>query len=702
MLVPESPLEELAAQEPAGYAGAGLQHSEPSRASTDLVGLLRTQVRRSPEASAVVFEDADLTYRELDERVDRLAAYLSARGVRAEIPVAIILERSLDMIVAVLGVQRAGGAYVPIDPHFPTERIAFMLSDSNARITLTQERLQDRLPPHDATIVLLDGDRSAIAAAPPAASSPAAAPGQLAYIIYTSGSTGRPKGVLIEHRNVLNFLHGTADAITVRPGDTLVAVAPLVFDIAGLDIQLALTSGARLVVASRETSVNPQALIALLERSDATHLQATPSTWRMLIEAGWPGRSGMTAMSTGEALPQTLAEQLLPRVGELWNLYGPTEATYATMQRIVRDYPITIGRAMPNVSTYILDAALQPAQSGAHGELYIGGAGVTRGYLNRPELNAERFLPDPFSEGAGARMYRSGDVARFLPDGTIEYSGRADFQIKLRGYRIEPGEIETLLEERPDIRSAVVLAKERASKEDALVAYVTVAPDAGFSVTAVRRELATRLPSYMVPDVIVPLDELPINANGKVDRGALGRLALPESDERRHEREAVVRPRTALEERLTAIWEEVLGVRPIGTTDDFFALGASSLSAARLFDRISRELGAKLPLSPLFEAPTIAKLAELIEQSGGGDHVGRSLVPMQTQATGTPIFCVHGGAGTVLHFLPLAKRLGPTRPVYALQMKGLYGDAKPDFTVEQMARHYVREVKTVQPRGPYL
>jgi amino acid adenylation domain-containing protein len=672
----------------------------PYPTDRSIIALLREQVERSPQAIAVEFGDAQLTYRELDERVNRMASYLRARGVGPEVAVAVAMRRSLDMIVAVLGIQRAGGAYVPLDPDFPSDRIAFMLTDSGAVGIVTEEAVRIQLPHHAGFVVSVDQEREAIesgSAEPPPLDVVAT---QLAYVIYTSGSTGRPKGVQIEHRNLLNFLTGVRDEIKIGAGDTLLALAPLVFDIASLDIHFGLAFGARIVVASRDETRNPKALMSLIERSAATHIQATPSTFRMLLESGWEPQRNVTIMSTGEALPQALAERLLEGAGALWNLYGPTEATYVTMERIERGEPVTIGRPMPNVTTYILDSALAPVPIGVRGELYVGGAGITRGYRNRPELTGERFVTDPFAAASNARMYRTGDLARFRCDGRIEYLGRADFQVKLRGYRIEPGEIETLLEQRSDVRSAVVMIKDNPSGEQALAAYVAVEPGATFSATAIRRDLARALPVYMVPDAVVALDAFPLNANGKIDRSALAAAPFP-AISRPDNGATCVRPRTPLEEQLTAIWEDVIGVRPIGTTDDFFELGASSLVAARLFDRIARELGAKLPLSPLFIAPTIQKLAALVEQRGHA-QVGKSLVSIQTQGSGTPIFCVHGGDGTVLQLFPLAKRLGAAHPFYGLQMKGLYGDARPDLSVEQMARQYVREIRQIQPIGPYV
>lgn len=670
---------------------------QPFRSGAGMVEFLREQAARTPDAVALQCDAATLTYAELDERANRLASYLQTQGVGPHVLVGLLVERSLDMHVAVLGIQRAGAAYIPIDPGYPSDRIDFMLSDSGAALAVSQESLRAKLP-GTLRVVSLDAEREAIAvhsSAPPARYP---RPDELAYVIYTSGSTGRPKGVQIEHRQLSNFLRGMEAIVRMETGDTLVAVAPLAFDISGTDMYVPLTSGARVVVASREVAVSPKALMALMGRSGVTHMQATPSTWRMLIDAGWRGDRALKVICGGEAMPPQLAEELLERAAEVWNLYGPTEATiWATAVRLRAGDPISIGRPMANVSAYVLDEALQPVPIGVAGELFLGGAGLARGYLNRPELTAERFLPDPWG-APGARMYRTGDVTRFGADGTIEYLGRADFQVKLRGYRIELGEIEAALTAQDDVGSAVVVVREDVPGDPQLTAYVSVRSGSAPAPAALRRALVDTLPAYMIPDAVVVLDALPLNTNGKIDRS---RLPAPD---REAARDAGGKPylaaRSPLELRLAAIWEEILDIRPVGVTDDFFELGASSITAARVFDRIERELGAKLPLSPLFAAPTIERLAALI---GEGEVENRytSLVPIQPRGDKTPFFWVHGGAGTILHFHALSRALGDSQPFYGLQMQGLYGDAPPHVDVEAMAAHYIREIRTVQPRGPY-
>jgi amino acid adenylation domain-containing protein len=644
-----------------------------------LVELLRRRAAAHPDAIAVEDPREALTYAALDRAADALGAQLRARGVQPGDLVAVRVERSCRMHVAVLGIGRAGAAYLPIDPGSPEERTAFILADSGATATVTDDDTETAL-------------RSPGAVPPPLESDPA----RLLYTIYTSGSTGKPKGVLVEERSVVNLLDGFGAAIPLGPGDTLLAVVPLAFDVSVLDLYWPLTRGARIVVATREEVVNPKALIARIERSGATHMQATPSTWRMLVDAGWRGAPQLRAISGGEPLPVPLADALLARSRELWNVYGPTEATvWATMHRVrAAGEPPAIGAPIPNVGVFVIDEQVRQVPDGVIGELAIGGAGVARGYLRRPELTADRFVPNTIAPDLSDRLYRTGDLARVRADGTLECLGRLDTQVKLHGHRIELGEVEAALVALAGVAAAVAVVRTEGG-EQRMIAYVVPAPGAALGGGALRRALARSLPAYMIPSAIVLLETLPLNGNGKVDRGA-----LPPPPPRAPGDDAHVAPRTSTERRLTAIWEEVLDVRPIGVTDDFFELGATSIAAARVFDRIERELGARLPLSPLFAAPTVERLAALID-GGTAPERRSSLVAIQPHGALPPVFCVHGGAGTILHFHALARLLGAEQPFYGLQMRGLYGGAAPHFTVEAMAAHYLRELRAVQPRGPY-
>jgi amino acid adenylation domain-containing protein len=658
--------------------------------------LVEDQARATPDAVAAEFRGEHLTYAELDARANQLAHHLVTLGVGAEVLVGICLERSLEMVIGLLGILKAGGAYVPVDPAYPAERQAFMLTNSQAPVVVTQASLADGLPVEGVQMACLDRDWPTIASHPREAPAHDADPEQLAYVIYTSGSTGQPKGVQISHRALINFLITMRERPGLTSDDVLVAVTTLSFDIAGLELYLPLVTGARVVIAPSETTSDPRALAQLLEHSDATVMQATPTTWRMLADAGWHPRRGLKALCGGEALPVALADRLVELDLELWNMYGPTETTiWSTCSLIqTRGEPLTIGRPIANTTLYILDRHLQPVPPGVAGELWIGGDGLARGYRGRDDLTEERFIPHPFDPSEGARIYRTGDLARYRPDGTVDFMGRIDHQVKVRGFRIELGEIETVLARHPDVTEAVVVARGDTGAEAELAAYVI---PSGEPVAAheLRQFLGQTLPAYMIPSTVTSLDAFPLTPNGKVDR-----KALPDPTRQRSSEHEVVAPRTPLERQLVTIWERELGIREIGVTDNFFDLGVSSFTAATLFAAIEHELGGALPLGAIFSAPTIESLAALLER---GDDASRwsSLVPIQPAGSEPPIFCVHGGAGTILHLAPLARRLGTDQPFYGLQSRGLYGGSAPLRSVEEMASHYLDEMRQVHPGGPW-
>jgi amino acid adenylation domain-containing protein len=656
--------------------------------------LVATQTRATPDAVAVVCGAEQLTYAELDARANQLAHHLGRIGVGPEVLVGICVERSLEMLVGLLGILKAGGAYVPIDPAYPVERQQYMLASSQAPVILTQARLRASLPDVEAAVVCLDADWPAIAQGPSSAPEVPGDPEQLAYVIYTSGSTGRPKGVQIPHRALVNFLTTMRETPGMSATDVLVAVTTLSFDIAGLELYLPLITGARVVIAPAATAADPRALAELLTASGATVMQATPTTWRMLLDSGWAG-GGLKALCGGEALPLTLADRLVAAGVELWNMYGPTETTiWSTCARIAtRGEPLSIGRPIANTTLYILDAAMAPVPVGVAGELWIGGDGLARGYRGRPDLTEERFVPHPFDATPGARIYRTGDLARYRSDGSVMFLGRIDHQVKVRGFRIELGEIETVLGRHPAVREAVVVAR-GSDAEAELAAYVIAAGEPA-PASELRRFLGEALPAYMVPATVTTLERFPLTPNGKVDR-----QALPEPSRGRDAERELVAAATELERRLAATWERELAISPIGVTDNFFDLGVSSVVAAQLFAAIEHELGENLPLGAIFRAPTIRELAALLEAGERGSR-WTSLVPIQTHGSKPPIFCIHGGAGTILHLMPLARRLGPDQPFYALQSSGLYGGSAPIPTVEAMATHYLAEMKQVHPGGPW-
>ncbi|MBD2517741.1 amino acid adenylation domain-containing protein, partial [Nostoc sp. FACHB-973] len=576
--------------------------------------LFEEQVERTPDEIAVVFENQQLTYRELNSRANQLAHYLQSLGVGADVLVGICVERSLEMVVGLLGILKAGGAYVPLDPEYPIERLSFILKDAQLSVLLAQQGLIDKLPEHQGQLVNLDTDWQVISQFSQDNLITATQTRSLAYVIYTSGSTGQPKGVQISHNAVSNFL----SAMQQRPGitkeDILLGITTIAFDIAALEIFLPITVGASLVIARRDVTLDGRELLDLLVKSKATIMQATPATWRLLLEANYQS-SHLKVLCGGEALPWDLANQLLARSASLWNLYGPTETTIwsSVCQLESQDSLISIGRAIANTQLYILDQNLQPVPIGVPGELHIGGAGLARGYFNRPELTQEKFIPNPFDKslvkGEKSKLYKTGDLVRYLPDGNIEYLGRIDNQVKIRGFRIELGEIEAVLGQHEHVQVCCVIARVDNPGDKRLVAYIVPQPQQTPKVSELHSFLKEKLPQYMVPSFIVILESLPLTPNGKIDR-----RALPAPQPSSELSEKYVAPRTPIEEILALIWTQVLKVEVVGIHDNFFTLGGHSLLATQLISRVRTSLKVELPLRSLFAAPTIAQLSQNIQQ----------------------------------------------------------------------------------------
>jgi amino acid adenylation domain-containing protein len=612
-------------------------------------------------------------------------------GVRAGDRVGVALDRSPELLVALLAVMKAGAAYVPFDPEFPRERVEFMLKDAEAALLLTSgkyagyftgargEALLEDLPVYDTGDLEWETGTDA-----------------LAYILYTSGSTGKPKGVMVEHHSLVNLLY----SLTVLPGvdasDKVLALTTVTFDIAAVELFLPLLTGAQIVMASRETARDGRALLDLVRAEGVTLMQGTPATWKMMVNAGWNERLPIRVISCGEALPRLLADQLLARSLVCYNMYGPTETTvYSTGRQILAGRErITIGWPVMNTGVYILDGSLKPVPEGEVGEICIGGAGVARGYIGQDALTAEKFVDNPFV--AGSKMYRTGDIGLRGPDGDIAFLGRHDDQVKVRGYRIELGEVEHHLLRLEGIRDAVVLTREERPGELQLIAYVATGERvlSKGQVAAWKQELRKSLPPYMVPPLYVPVAKIPVTPSGKVDRKAL--LLTPRGSAVDGQGKP---PRTNLEKLVAEVWGMVLGLDEVDIEDDFFELGGHSLIAVEMMTILEERTGTRLPMASLFEAPTVEKLSRLLDS--GEQLSWGSLVPIKPSGTKRPLYIVHGMGLTVMVFHALAQQMDPEQPVYGIQARGLNGEEEPLHTIEEIATSYVEEILAHNPHGPY-
>ncbi|NET60393.1 MAG: amino acid adenylation domain-containing protein, partial [Symploca sp. SIO2E6] len=664
--------------------------------------LFSEQVERTPDALAVVFEEQKLTYHQLNCRANQLARYLQQFGVKPETLVGICVERSLEMVVGLLGILKAGGAYVPIDPSYPTKRVAYMLDNSQVPILLTQNHLKATLPEFQGRVLSLDSDWNAIAAESEENPIPGVIPENLIYIIYTSGSTGKPKGTMNTHKGLVNRILWMQDEYQLTPSDRILQKTPFSFDVSGWEFWWTLNMGARLVVAKPEGHKDPHYLVKLINEQQITTIHFVPSMLQIFLEN--PELQSCSSLRqvfcSGEALPIALQERFFTRLkAELHNLYGPTEAaidvTYWHCQPETQLSIVPIGRPIANTQIYIVDKHLQPVPIGIPGELHIGSAGLARGYLNRKELTSEKFIPNPFSQEAGSRLYKTGDLACYLSDGNIEYIGRIDNQVKIRGFRIELGEIEAILAEYPKVKEVVVIAREDNPGDKRLVAYI-VAGSTVPSINELPAFLKTKLPDYMVPSAFVVLESLPLTPNGKVDRRA---LPTPDASSLAN-KTSFVAPRDSLELQLAQIWSEVLGVSPIGIRDNFFDLGGYSLLAVRLMAKIEKQFGKNLSLAALFQGATVEQFAILLHQKTDTQSWS-GLVAIQSQGEKPPFFCMPGSGGNVVHFHQLSRHLGNDQPFYALQPPSLDGVSEPFRSVEEIAAYYLKAIQTFQPSDPY-
>ena len=666
--------------------------------------LFEEQVERTPDAVAVVFEEEKLTYRELNAKANQLAHTLQSLGVGADAIAGICVERSLSTIVGLLGILKAGGAYLPLDPTYPAERIADILADAGLSVLLTTEKVVERLPQSQTRVICLDTAWEAIAKESEGNLPISSTVHNLAYVIYTSGSAGKPKGVEIEHRSVLNLARAMEEAIAATSDEPLCKITlngPLFFDTSVKQI-VQLLYGRTLYIVPENIRLDSRRLLSYLQDCQIDLFDCTPSQLRLLVADGFLNSDTPPkyVLVGGEAIDEstwTALKQAKSR--QFYNLYGPTECTVdATLCALGKtgDTP-TIGRPISNTQIYILDNYLQPVPIGVPGELHIGGAGLARGYLNRPELTKQKFIPNPFSDEppGGSRLYKTGDKARYLPDGNIEFIARIDNQVKIRGFRIELGEIEATLSEHPEVREAVVIVREDIPGDKRLLAYIV--PEAEeLGAIVLRSFLKSKLPDYMVPSAFVFLEAIPLTANGKIDR-----RALPAPDtENLSESASLIPPRSNTELQLCQIWSEVLNVSPVGVTNNFFDLGGHSLLAVRLMARIESQLGIHLPLATLFTEPTIESQAQVLNaKSDVRSH--SHAVPIQGQGELPPFFCVHPVGGNVLCYAELARHLGKNQPFYGFQSPGLSGEKEPLSKIEEMATIYIEALQEIQPCGPY-
>lgn len=679
--------------------------------------LFEEQVRRRPDAVAVVAGGREWSYQQLNTQANRLARYLQTQGVVPGTFVGICLKRSAEMIAAVLGVLKAGGAYVPLDPVYPRDRLAFMLSDTKAAIVLTEEGLIDSLPEGESRYVCLDQIAPELVELDGGNLGPKSGPADLCYVIYTSGSTGRPKGVVLRHRPVVNVLDWVNTTFKVGPSDRVLFVTSLSFDLSVYDIFGILGAGASVRVADEEDLRDPSALVRILQTEPITIWDSAPATLQQLVPFFDQDRSRerreqlRLVMLSGDWIPVPLPDQVRTNFpnARVVSLGGATEAAiwsnWYPVGTVDPSWPsIPYGKPIRNARYHILDKRLQPVPVGVPGELHIGGLVLADGYLNRPELTAERFIPDPHTPQAVTastpldtpRLYKTGDLARYFPDGNIEFLGRLDQQVKVRGFRVELGEIEAVLAQHPGVREVVVKNHRDAAGHVYLTGYIVPQPTSTPDPLELTKFLQAKLPDYMVPAHFVLLDSLPLTPNGKLDRAALSppdlAVAKPEV--------VFESPANDAERALQAIWEEVLKVRPISVTDSFYDLGGHSLLAAVLMARIESRLGHRLSIEALFSSPTVRGLATLIQRKL---ELGRGcLVPLQKEGPNPPLFLIAGAGGHVFAFHQFARLLGSDQPVYGLKAVGVDGSEPPLESMKAIATRYLEEMLAARPEGPFI
>jgi aspartate racemase len=671
--------------------------------------MVEAQVARTPDASAVEHAGQRLTYRELNERANQLARFLRKRGIGHESRVGICLRRSLELPVAILAVLKAGAACVPLDPAYPKERLSYMLEDSGTPLVLAQPGLLSEVTDFDAEVVNLEPDWKAFANESSENVRSSVDPENLAYIIYTSGSTGKPRGVLLPHAGLVNHNTAAVKLFRLTNEDRMAQFASISFDIAIEEIFPTWISGGALIVREENASLAVGDFLRWVEENRVTALDLPTAYWhelvRELAESGIKLPKSLRLVIVGGEKAQSGAlatwRKLTGSRVRWVNTYGPTETSVIVTSyepEASEEIPavLPIGRPIANTKIYILNKNLQPQPVGIAGDLYVSGPGLARGYLNRPEITAEKFVQDPISSDPNARVYKTGDLARYLASGEIEFAGRTDDQVKIRGYRVELEEIEAVLGAHPGVHEVVVMARENSSGEKSLVGYLVPSREQVPTASELRTYLKQKLPSYMVPAAVVLMEAMPKTPNGKVDKRA---LPAPKDADFAATQEYVA-PTNELQEKLSKIWEVVLEKKPVGIRDNFFELGGHSLLAARLMHRIEQQLGQHLPLAALLQAPTIEQLSRMMS-GGNGAGAWSSLVALQPEGSRPPFFCIHGVGGNVVGFRDLARHLGSDQPFYALQPLGLDGKHECLTSIPLMADRYIQEIRKIQPEGPY-
>ncbi|WP_326786367.1 non-ribosomal peptide synthetase [Streptomyces sp. NBC_00151] len=689
---PDEPLRALVRGDEQQRARLAAWGTGPERAipAARLPELFRDQVARTPGATALTADDEEWSYARLLDAVEQTAAALRTAGIAPGDRVAVMAERGAMLVASLLAVLDVGAAYVPLDPKLPAERLAYMAEDSRARLLISRSDLRDSRLPGLPVLELDDlaaGVRST--GADKEVEAPTAGPSDLAYILYTSGSTGRPKGVAIPHHALTNLLLAMRDDTGFTASDSLLAVTTISFDIAGLELYMPLVAGGRVIVCDSATAADGAALAARIDDSGATWMQATPTSWRMLRDAGWKGCARLNVLCGGEELPLDLAEFLAGRVASLRNVYGPTETTvWSTAGRVDPSSGIDIGAPLANTRLHVLDPQGRDVEPGVPGELWIGGDGLALGYWDRPELTAERFVTG-LPAAPDWRLYRTGDRARWTSDGRLLHHGRLDNQVKLRGYRIELSEVEAVLGAVDGVSTAVVVVR-----DDRLVAYLVAEPGTELRTADVKSAAAVSLPPYMVPGIVMVLDELPLTANKKIDRNRLPEPVVSSGA-------GFEQPRDATEIVLARMWTEILGISQVGIHDNFFDVGGHSLLAVRLSAAVRAEWDVEIPISDMLRQGTIAELAAIVRSGGQGT----SRTPVVTLREGTagrrPVFLFHPFGGTVFCYVELTHHLPPGRPVLAVEAPGIQNEGEAEISVEAMATRYIEYLREIQPAGPY-